>query len=300
MKKKEKRRNKFTVLYIGICVILSVYVLSMTLPLLWGVFTSLKDQEEFRQNVLGLPHGFPWEWKWSNYVEVFTGFYETVTIKDVGRYRVYFEEMLLYSVLYTFGCAFFQTICPCIMAYLTTKFRYKFSGAVNVLVLAVMVMPIVGAAPSEMQMLRALNLYDHMWGMWICKFSFLGLYYFIFCGAFRSISNDFFEAAYVDGASELRVLFSIAFPMVKNVFGTVFLIKFVEFWNDYQTPLLYMPSYPVLARGIFRLTHDSQGAFATVPFRMAGCMVLVIPIVILFAIFKEKMMGNLSMGGLKE
>ena len=54
------------------------------------------------------------------------------------------------------------------------------------------------------------------------------------------------------------------------------------------------------ARGVFRLSQNSQGDFATVPFRMAGCMFLAIPILILFLIFKEKLMGNLSMGGIKE
>ncbi len=299
-KEKEIRKERFSAFFIIVCVALSVYALTLLIPLLWGIITSLKDQTEFRKNVLWLPKGAIWDWKWSNFKEVTSGFYETVTIPDVGRVRVYFFDMLVNTLLYAGGCAIMQTITPCVVAYLCAKFNYKYSGFVVTLVLLLMTMPIIGSAPSEMQMLKGLNLYDNMWGMWICKTSFLGMYFLIFLAAFKNISNDFLEAAYVDGASEMRVMISIAMPMVRNVIGTVLLIKFIDFWNDYQTPLLYMPSEPVLARGIFRLTQDSQGKFSTIPFRMAGCMLLALPILVLFIIFKDKLMGNLSMGGVKE
>lgn len=295
-----KRKNKARVLYSVIFIVLFLYVISIFLPVLWGVLTSLKDQTDFRVNVLGLPKGWPWEWHWENFFKVFNGFYEQVTTPGVGRRRVYFSEMLLYTLLYAGGSAIIQTIVPCVVAYLTARFRYKFSAFINALVIVLMVVPIVGSAPSEMQILRALNMYDTIWGNYIQKFNFLGMYYLVFYAAFKIVPPDFYEAAYVDGASEMRVMVSIGFPMVRNVIGTVLLIKFIDFWNDYQTPLLYLPSYPTLARGVFRLSQNSQGDFATVPFRMAGCMFLAIPILVLFLIFKEKLMGNLSMGGIKE
>lgn len=296
----KKHKNKARVLYSVIFIVLFLYVISIFLPVLWGVLTSLKDQTDFRVNVLGLPKGWPWEWHWENFFKVFNGFYEQVTTPGVGRRRVYFSEMLLYTLLYAGGSAIIQTIVPCVVAYLTARFRYKFSAFINALVIVLMVVPIVGSAPSEMQILRALNMYDTIWGNYIQKFNFLGMYYLVFYAAFKIVPPDFYEAAYVDGASEMRVMVSIGFPMVRNVIGTVLLIKFIDFWNDYQTPLLYLPSYPTLARGVFRLSQNSQGDFATVPFRMAGCMFLAIPILVLFLIFKEKLMGNLSMGGIKE
>ena len=300
MKGKTVKKDKFSALFIVTFCILAIYVISLMMPIIWGVFTSLKDQTEFRNNVLWLPKGWIWNWHWDNFIKVSNGFYETVTVIGVGRRKVYFGEMAVNTLLYAGGCALLQTMCPCIVAYLTAKFDFKFSKFINILVLMIMVMPIVGSAPSEMQILKKLQFYDNMWGMWICKFSFLGLYYLIFYGAFKNISKDFSEAAYVDGASEFRVMFSIIMPMVLNVIGTVFLIKFIDFWNDYQTPLLYMPSSPVLARGIFRLSQDLQGEFATIPFRLAGCMLLALPVLILFIIFKDKLMNNMSMGGIKE
>ena len=208
--------------------------------------------------------------------------------------------MFANTMAYAVGSAFIQTFVPCIVGYMTAKFDYKFSRFINTLVIVLMVLTIVGSAPSEMQILTSLGLFDTMIGNYIQKFNFLGMYYLIFYAAFKNMPNDFTEAGYVDGASELRVMVQIAIPMVMTIIGTVFLIKFIDFWNDYQTPLLYMPSYAMLARGLFNLTQLAQGDFATVPFRMAGCMLFAIPVLVLFIIFKEKLMGNLSMGGVKE
>jgi ABC-type glycerol-3-phosphate transport system permease component len=168
------------------------------------------------------------------------------------------------------------------------------------LVLALMATPILGSQAAEIQLLKSINLYNTMWGMYILKFNFLGLYYLIFYEAFKTLPNDFLESAYIDGASEMRVLISIALPMVKTLIGTVFILKFIAFWNDYETIIMYLKSYPTLANGIYNLGIESQGSGAVVPMKMAGCMFLVIPIVVIFLIFSKRLMGNLSMGGLKE
>ena len=250
-------------------------------------------------NVLGLPKGNILEWKWSNFIGVTEGFYTQITT-EAGRFQVGFLPMLYNTLMYAVGSALIRAIVPCVVGYVTAKFDYKFSRFINTMVLVLMTIPIVGSAPSEFQILQELNLYDTMIGNYIQKFNFLGMYYLVYYAAFKSLSNDFSEAAYVDGASELRVMIQIVMPMIATVIGTVFLIHFIDFWNDYQTPLLYLPSYATLARGLFSLSQRSQGNFATVPYRMAGCLVLATPILILFLIFKEKLMGNLSMGGIKE
>ena len=294
-----KRKIKISVFFTIIFVVLFLYVVSMLSPMAWGVITALKSQEDFRVNVLGLPQGNILDWKWSNFIGVTSGFYTQITT-DAGRFQVGFLPMLQNTLVYAIGSAAIRAIVPCVVAYVTAKFDYKFSRFINTMVLVLMTIPIVGSTPSELQILQRLNLYDTMLGNFIQKFNFLGMYYLVYHAAFRSMSNDFSEAAYVDGASELRVMVQIVLPMVANIIGTVFLIHFIDFWNDYQTPLLYMPSYATLARGLHSLSQRTQGNFATVPYRMAGCIVLASPILVLFLIFKEKLMGNLSMGGIKE
>ena len=173
------------------------------------------------------------------------------------------------------------------------------------MVVVLMTIPIVGSTPSELQILQSLNLYDTMIGNYIQKFNFLGMYYLVYYATFKSLSNDFAEAAYVDGASEFRVMVQIVLPMVANIIGTVFLLHFIDFWNDYQTPLLYYPNHPTLAYAVFRMTNNTGGAdkgmeYQGVPQRVAGCMVLAIPIFAIFVAFNKLLMGNLTMGGLKE
>ncbi len=303
MKKLKKKLSKLRVFYVIIFVVLFAYVVSMILPLLWAFFTAVKPYDEFLEDVVWAPDGFFWTWKWRNFIDVTDGFYCQITIQtgpNAGRYHVGFLAMLINTLLYAVGSALIQALVPCVVGYMTAKFDYKFSRFINVLVIVLMVLPIVGSAPSEMQILTKLGLFDTMIGNFIQKFNFLGMYYLIFHATFKGLSNDYMEAAYVDGASELRVLVQVALPMVITVIGTVFLIKFIEFWNDYQTPLLYLPSHATLARGLFNLSQLKQGDFATVPFRMAGCMLFAMPILILFITFKEKLMGNISMGGVKE
>ena len=297
--KNVKRKIEISIFFAIIFVVLFIHVISMLSPMAWGFITALKSQEDFRVNVLGLPQGNILEWKWSNFIGVTEGFYTQVTT-DAGRFHVGFLPMLQNTLMYAVGSALIRAIVPCVVGYVTAKFDYKFSRFINTMVLVLMTIPIIGSAPSELQILQELNLYDTMIGNYIQKFNFLGMYYLVYHAAFKNISNDFSEAAYVDGASELRVMLQIIMPMIATVIGTVFLIHFIDFWNDYQTPLLYLPSWAMLARGLFSLSQRSQGNFATVPYRMAGCLVLATPILILFLIFKEKLMGNLSMGGIKE
>ena len=300
MKTNAKKKIKISVFFAIIFVVLFLYVVSMLAPLAWGFITALKSQDDFRVNVLGLPEGNILNWKWSNFVGVTSGFEAQITIEGQGRYYVTFWPMLYNTLMYAIGSAAIRAIVPCVVGYVTAKFDYKFSKFINTLVLVLMTVPIVGSAPSEFQILQELQLYDTMIGNYIQKFNFLGMYYLVYYAAFKNMSNDFAEAAYVDGASELRVMIQIIIPMIANIIGTVFLIHFIDFWNDYQTPLLYLPSYATLARGLFTLSRKQQGDFATVPYRMAGCLLLATPILILFLIFKEKLMGNLSMGGIKE
>ena len=109
-------------------VILALYTISMILPMVWGIFTSLKSQNEFRTNVLWIPHGAPWDWQWGNFVYVMNNFYVPISSQTQGLRSVGMGEMLLYTILYAAGGAFINTLVPCVVAYITAKFKYKFSS----------------------------------------------------------------------------------------------------------------------------------------------------------------------------
>ncbi len=286
-------KTKFTPFTIVLLIVLAAYVLSMFTLIGWALITSFKSPNDFRTNAIGMPEKFVW-----NYTFVYTKFYVSV-LTESGMEVVYMETMFVYSILYSLGCAFFQTLVPCITAYLCARFNYKFSKIVYTAVIVVMILPIVGSLPAELQMAKNTGLYDSIWGLWIMKANFLGMYFLVFYDGFKGLSMTYTEAAKIDGASNMHILLAIVLPLVKNIFFTVMLVNFIGFWNDYQVPLLYMPSYPTVAYGMYNMANTRENNLSSVPMRMTGAMLMFIPIFTLFLIFQKRLLGNLTVGGIK-
>ena len=288
----------FKPLIIATCIILILYCALLLTPIFWGLMTSLKSVDDFRNNVLGFPQkefGIAFE----NYPYVLKRF-KADAVYQGSYFNVDLGGMLYNTAMYVVGSAFLSTIVPCIMAYAVAKFQFRLNKVIYSIVLVTMMIPIVGAYAAEIVMLKNLNLYNTMIGAWIQKANFLGMYFLVFHAVFQRLSGDFAEAAYLDGANEFVVMTRIILPLVKNIFFTVFLIKFIEFWNDYQTPHLYFPGYPTIAYGSFYMSRSYVDGLEAIPLRMTSCIIVVIPILLLFLIFSERLMSNISMGGLKE
>ncbi len=277
--------------------ILILYAVSIFLLLFWGLMTSFKSLNEFDDNKVWLPgeNG----WAFGNYATVFEYFYVPISSSTLGKVNIYIEELLLNTILYAGGGALVLAFVPCFVAYLTAKYKCKFSSIIYWVVILTMALPIVGADASMIEFMQRSNLYDNFYGNWIQKCNFLGMYFLVYYAIFEGIPNDYREAAMIDGAGEISICFRVYFPLVLKSFFMVFLIKFMELWNDYQTVLLYLPTHPTLAVGVFSLTNSKIGELQGVPIRMATCFIVLVPILALFIAFKDKLMGNVSMGGIK-
>lgn len=290
-----KTKNKISVFYGVLLILLVLYVASFVFLFGWGVLTSFKEQygaHGYFKNKIGLPN----PWVFTNYKDAFLNL--TVEISGFS-YRM--VEMYFNAVLYSVGNAFCNTLVSCLVAYLIARYNYAFSRFVYVFVVITISLPIVGATPSALQVSRFFGLYDSMIGMWIMSANFLsGVYFLIFYETFKGVPNGFKEAAEIDGASQFRIMVSIIFPLVKNIFFTVFLIKMIGYWNDYQTPLLYMPHNPTIAFGLFKFFFQSDNKYSTIPMKITGAILVAAPIIVVFLIFQKRIMGNLTAGGLKE
>lgn len=291
--------KKTNVAYVVLFTILVIYTISLAIPTLWTLLTSLKDYEIYKKasvqgdvaELIGLGN-----LSLKNYKIAFDVF--KVTIFETGA-TVNILGMFVNSLLYGLDCAVVATLTPCIVSYLCARYRYKFGRVIYTIVLVVMALPIVGSLPSEIQMTKALYLYDNVLGMYVLKANFLGLYFLVFHAQFKSIAYDYTEAAEIDGASDLRIMISIIFPLALGTISTVFILNFIAFWNDYQTPMIYWPSYPVAAYGMFQLQKTTFGQAAQMPIKLAGIMLMALPILIVFAVFNRKVMSNVSVGGIK-
>ena len=284
---------------VGLIVLLT-YTISMLSLMGWGFFTALKSQMEFRKDKVGLPDGWPWGWEWQNIGFVFSRFYILTTTATVANKPIGFWEMLLNSMVYAGGGAVICSVVTCVMAYMTTNFEYRLSKVITAIVIVTMILPIVGSYPSEMQILKALGIYNTRFGPWIQKFNFLGMYFLVFQATFKSMSKEYSEAASIDGASELQILLKIIFPIVRNTLFTIIILNFVALWNDYQAPLLYFPAYPTLTYGLDFVSRTSSNQMSTVPMKMSGAIVILLPILTIFMVFRNRILGNVTMGGVKE
>ena len=308
---------------IAVCGLLILYTISMLIPLIWGLIMSLKPEDEVTYAMRSLEEH--WQILFGatdsrfdqdrsvlgNYLRVikvlqpiqtsdsyFAGLKldRLVNVTEVD----YFGEILLNTVLYTIGGAFIMALVPCIIGYMCAKYPYKFSSILVAVALFAMIMPSVGTYPVELILLRRLGIYNSIWGNWIQTFSFTGSYFFVYIAFFSGVDQTYTEAAEIDGASQLRVLIQIIIPLASKMIATVFLIQFIHRWNDYQAPLLYLPTHPTLSYALFmRIGVVSSDAINDLPGKCAGCLMLALPIIVLFIAFRDKIMGNVSMGGLK-
>ena len=322
-------KKKLHISDILILVVLITYALSLILILCWGVITSLKANTSYISgNVLGFPDlstpgiDLPTGQHFLSGKEALAfGYYKGIfnlfkidsikmnyysaifgEIEGPASTTFTFVDFMLNSVVYSIICSLVHAFVSFSCAYLCAKYKFRFSGFIYVVMLVVMAIPIVGSSPSMISLLRNLAIYDTYFAMVVLNFNFTGMYFFVFHAHVSGLSDTYVEAAEIDGASQLGVLFRIIFPLCAKVFFTVFLLQFIQTWNDYQTPLLYYPNHPTMSYAIFKMNVQSNGGMdvLSVPSKVAGCMVLAIPVFALFVAFNKTLMGNLTMGGLKE
>lgn len=98
----------------------------------------------------------------------------------------------------------------------------------------------------------------------------------------------------------MRIFLQMMLPLVRTTFLLIFLLQFIGLWNDYQTPLLYLPNNPTIAQGLYSFNFSTSNEYSTVPAKVAGAMFVLLPILIVFMIFKNKLMSSLTLGGEKE
>ena len=296
-----KSKKSFSISWLSVIILVALIVYSVILIaiLLWAAFSSVKTVDYFNNVDVVWPQSLlPWEWEFGNYGFVFMNF--KVRLRGTTR-SVWIESLVMNSLLYAGVGALLHTGVACLMAYLAAKFKYKFSGIIYWTVVICMTIPIVGADISNIQILNGMGFYDTFLGAWILKFNFMGTYFLVFFAIFATLPNDYAEAAFLDGAGETKVLLKVILPLVSSTFFTVFLLNFIAFWNDYTVPLLYLPTHPTLSYAVQYLTDGGgEGDFNYVPVRMATCFLVAIPILILFLIFRGRIMNKVSMGGIKE
>lgn len=298
--KSKKKKSGFSVLRLLLFLVLLLYTLSLLAPIFWALLTSLKSYEEYSilENIIGLPIVKSISDIFANYKEAWIQGYANAAVNGKMLYFT-IPEQFLNSLIYSLGCMVTATLTPCLTAYVCARYNFKFSKIVYNIVIIAMVIPIVGSLPSELEMVRTLGIYDTFWGLWIQKANFLGPFFLVFYAQFKMIPKAYTEAARIDGASEFAIMSRVILPLARGTITTVGLLKFVEFWNDYQVPMVFLPSHPVLAVGMYQFSQRIGQVISSVPMRISYMIVVIFPILIIFLSMHKKLMGNISIGGIK-
>ena len=307
-----------------IFILLIIYVISFLTPFIWAVLTSANSDALYGDNTYIIPEdSFGLRLLKIFYVPRTVYFYnsegeifntaagftfdnyawaiENFKIEgDSGNFTG-FWGLILNSLIYTVVATLITTTTHAVSAYVAARYsHHKIAAILYPIVIVTMILPIVGALPSELNMMRNMGWYDRVWGLWLMKGGFLGTNFLIFYATFKGISWEYAEAAFVDGASHLRVLVQIMVPLAAGSIGALMLITFISYWNDWKVNVQYLPTtWPMISFALFRFQGDGGIKGINTPKRMAACIIVATPLIIIFLIFRKKLMGNLTIGGIK-
>ena len=125
-----------------------------------------------------------------------------------------------------------------------------------------------------------------------------GADFLIFYATYKGVSWEYAEAAQLDGAGHFMIFFKIMIPMGMGTITALSVMAVIGFWSAYDFNIMYLPSMPVLAYGLFKY-QSTPAAGVTIPIQLAGAIVTSIPSIVLFTTFRKKIMSNIAIGGLK-
>ncbi len=299
MKKKYKETDSAPILYQRnagekvifaiVFVLLLTYCLSLLAAFAWLIISSLEDPIVYAENLLdGIVFAFPKTLMFENYAAAFEKF---------NVYGTDFYGMFFNSIWLTFSISILTVFMHTVTGYVFSKYNFKCKALIYFLAIFSMTVPIVGNTAASMKLNIVLGLYDNPLGRIIGGLGGFGANFLIMLAIFDSVPWSYAEAVFIDGGNDFTVFFKIMLPQVVPAMMTLFVSAIISHWKEYESMLMYFPSYPTLNTGLYIIKSD-VARYGT-PVYYAGLVVSTIPVVLLYIFCSDAMMKNLSVGGLK-
>lgn len=250
-------------------------------PLYWLFTSSLKNSSDV---VKMPPDWFPKTITLSNYVDVFNS-------QPALRWTY---NSLVVSLVTTIALI----IVSCLCAYAFSKLKFKGKKFLFIVFISSLMIPKEVVIVPLFRVVQDFGMVNSLHGMiWPNVATAFGV--FLLKGFFDGIPDSLRESAKMDGASELTVLYRIMLPIIKPGIGALFILNFVQVWNDYLWQLVIGQEKEVktLMVGVATLMQDLNPNFA---YKMAGATVAAIPMLIIFLLFQSYFTRGLSVGAVKE
>ncbi|MEZ0366329.1 carbohydrate ABC transporter permease [Mycobacterium sp. pUA109] len=246
-------------------------------PILWALSGSLKRQAEVTEPIL-----FPAHPQWSNYVDVFT--------------RMPFLRMFVNTVLYA-GCVTAGQVFFCSLAgYAFARLPFQGRDTLFVLYLATLMVPLTVTVIPQFILMRVFGWTDTVWAMIIPGLFGSAFGTYLMRQFFRTLPIDLEEAAILDGCSSWQVYWRILLPHARPAVMVLAVLTWVNVWNDFLWPLLMIQrkSIATLTLGLVWM----QGQYvAEWPVLMAASMLILVPLVIVYAIAQRAFISGIAMTG---
>ena len=263
--------------------LLSLWAILVLFPFYWMLLTSLKGYAAY--NAEYIPKFYTLAPTIQNYIDAFT----TVSL---GRY---FLNTTIFTVITT--VTMLIVIVPAAFAFSRLNFRGK-----NVLFLLFLSLMMI---PSEMMIITNFTTITNL----DLRNTFAGLilpsvmsvfYLYLLKENFAQVPDELYYAAKVDGTSDLKYLLKVMVPICKPTLVTVVILKVIECWNSYVWPRLITDdeAYYLLSNGIQEIRENGFGR-ENIPAMMAAVVVISVPLILLFLIFRRKIMEGVARGGTK-
>ena len=262
---------------------LIVWALIVLFPFYWMVLTSVKSFASYNSEYI--PRFFTAEPTLDNYVSAF----EAVPL---GRY---FLNTLIFTVTTT--GLMMLVIIPAAFAF--ARLEFKGRNAVFALFLSLMMIPTELVIITNYVTIVNWNMRNTYLGLILPSVTSV-FYIYLLKENFEAIPDELYQAAKVDGTSDLKYLVKVMIPICQPTVVTIVILKVIECWNSYVWPRLitYDSNYFLVSNGIQEIRENGFGRENT-PAMMAAVVVISVPLIVLFLVFRKKIMAGVSRGGTK-
>ena len=274
------RKHILTVL---IYVLLSVWAIMVIFPFYWMLLTSVKSYGSYNSEYV--PEFFTLAPTLENFTEAFTA----VNLAQ------YFLNTFIFTVVTT--AVMLVVIVPAAFAFSRLDFRGK--NVVFTLFLALMMIPNELVIITNFQTITDMGLRNTFSGLILPSVTSV-FYIYLLKENFEQIPDELYKAAKVDGTSDMKYLLKVMIPICKPTIITIVILKVIECWNSYVWPRLITDdeAYFLVSNGIQEIRENGFGR-ENIPAMMAAVVVISLPLIVLFVIFRKKIMEGVSRGGTK-
>ena len=276
----EARRRALNII---IYTFLAIWGLIVLFPFYWMVLTSVKSYGAY--NSEWTPQLFTLSPTLENYKEAFSA----VPLAD------YFVN----TIIFTLATTAIMLVVTVLAAFAFSRLEFKGKNLVFTLFLSLMMIPTELVVITNYVTITNLELRNTFTGLILPSVASV-FYSYLLKENFSQIPDELYFAAKVDGTSDLRYLLKVMVPICRPTIVTVTILKVIECWNSYVWPRLVTDNqaYFLVSNGIQEIRENGFGR-ENIPAMMAAVVAISVPLVILFLIFRNKIMEGVSRGGLK-